>query len=297
MSRAEDEWVEVMISLPEEMVDGVSNFCHEHEAAGVALVPAESGATSVVAYFGKEEWSHLHERLSLYLGQLTRIFPDCTQPELTTAPLMNENWAVMWQSHFKPHPVGKTLLITPPWENPDSAGRHVIVIEPAEAFGTGTHETTQGCLVLLEEIAERLGYSAPDSDMLDVGCGSGILAIAAVKLGIGKVLAVDNDPLAIEATGKNAVLNGVEDSIHSTCRPLEHATGTWNIVTANLDTLTLKANKVRLIELFKEHLIVSGVPLEYWDSVKGEFSAARLELRREITGSEWACGRFEKVLH
>ena len=109
------------------------------------------------------------------------------------------DWEDRWRQFHKPVRVGG-LWIGPPWEEPDD-GLIPVVIDPGSAFGTGGHPTTQLCLQLLE--AESRG------SVLDVGCGSGVLSIAAAKLGFAPVLALDFDPLAVEATGRNAVANGV----------------------------------------------------------------------------------------
>jgi ribosomal protein L11 methyltransferase len=112
---------------------------------------------------------------------------------------VEDDWADRWRQFHKPVRVGR-LWIGPPWEQPD-ADALAIVIDPGRAFGTGGHPTTQLCLALLED-EER-------TSVLDVGCGSGVLSIAAAKLGFGPVLGIDFDPQAIEATDRNAAANGV----------------------------------------------------------------------------------------
>jgi ribosomal protein L11 methyltransferase len=128
--------------------------------------------------------------------------------------------------------------------------------------------------------------------MLDVGCGSGILAIAAVKFGLKRITAVDNDPIAVDAARKNAGLNNIDDQITFQCISLDRLTRSWDLVMANLDPKTLLENKAKIQNLFKRYLIVSGVPLEQWDDVKAEFQRDKLKLFKEITKSEWGCGLF-----
>jgi ribosomal protein L11 methyltransferase len=184
------------------------------------------------------------------------------------------------------------LTITPPWITPQRTGRHVVVIEPAEAFGTGTHETTQGCLLLLEETSELLGTARTGWSLLDVGCGSGILAVAGVKLGFSPVKGIDNDPIAVDSARRNAHLNGLEHGIDLECMPLEGENGTWDVVVANLDPLALTQGKERLVALCRRFLILSGVPSDQWDRMKALLSEPGPDLTREIVGSEWACGLF-----
>jgi ribosomal protein L11 methyltransferase len=127
------------------------------------------------------------------------------------APLADADWASAWREHFRPVPVGRSLLITPPWETPAPGERVVLAIEPGRAFGTGHHGTTATCLELLESLvaAERPARA------LDLGTGSGILAIAAARLGVGEVLACDCDPDAIAAAEANAERNGVGDRVRA----------------------------------------------------------------------------------
>src|SRR5262249_6957713 len=128
----------------------------------------------------------------------------------TVRPLADADWGEAWKAHFRPLPVGTRWLIVPPWESAAlEPGRLTLVIEPARAFGTGHHGTTAGCLVQLEEIVER---DAPTS-AIDLGTGSGILAIAAARAGVARVLAVDEDPDAVAAARANAARNGVADRV------------------------------------------------------------------------------------
>ena len=114
--------------------------------------------------------------------------------------------------------------------------------------------------MLLEEALEELNKVSDSPSLLDVGCGSGILGIAGIKLGAGPVLAVDNDPVAVEAAAKNALLNKVNDKLQLRCAPVKELGGRYDIVIANLDPMTLAANRDKLVSLAGRFLIVSGVP-------------------------------------
>jgi ribosomal protein L11 methyltransferase len=120
-----------------------------------------------------------------------------------------DDWAQRWREFHRPVTVGGRLHVRAPWHPPGPAGAHEIVIDPGQAFGTGAHATTRLCLELLLEI-EGAGRAA--GAVVDLGCGSGVLAMAAARLGRGPVLGVDHDPLALEATAHNAAANGVEVS-------------------------------------------------------------------------------------
>lgn len=132
--------------------------------------------------------------------------------EITCASCVKEDWINNWKKYFKPIPVGKKLLIRPVWEEEfDSMGRTVLDLEPGLAFGTGTHETTRLCLELLEN------NITPGCDFLDMGCGSGILSVAALLLGAKSAVGVDIDPLAVKTAVENAKTNGVEERFTGIC--------------------------------------------------------------------------------
>ncbi len=132
--------------------------------------------------------------------------------EITCASCVKEDWINNWKKYFKPIPVGKKLLIRPVWEEEfDSMGRTVLDLEPGLAFGTGTHETTRLCLELLEN------YITPGCDFLDMGCGSGILSVAALLLGAKSAVGVDIDLLAVKTAVENAKTNGVEERFTGIC--------------------------------------------------------------------------------
>lgn len=288
------EWTTVTLTVPQEMADGVTDFCCDYGPRGVVVEDVGPSFVRITAYFPAEEWNEIRSKLAAYLADLHEIFPDLPAAEISTAPLKNENWATAWQDRFESMAIGRRLIVTPPWIRPEPAGRHVIIIEPAEAFGTGTHETTQGCLELLEDAVDAVRETGKSFSLLDIGCGSGILAIAGLRLGAGEVRAVDNDPLAVRSTGRNAELNGLSDRLRPECLPLKELADPADIVTANLDPQTLLANREHLVSLFRQFLIVSGVPLNQWDQVKALLAMGTVTLRREIARSEWGCGLFER---
>ena len=150
--------------------------------------------------------------------------------EITTAPCVEEDWINNWKKYFKPIKVGQKLLIRPTWEEEYEAGdRKVLHLEPGLAFGTGTHETTRLCMELLEE------YVQPGFDVLDVGCGSGILSVAALLLGAEKAVGVDIDALAVKTAVQNAEINHVADRFTGICGDLTaKVSGQYQIVVANI---------------------------------------------------------------
>jgi ribosomal protein L11 methyltransferase len=198
-------YVELRVDAGDEATEALTNFLWEHGAVGVVEEAAPGKPVCLRAFFpGPAATAALAARVDSYLDGL-RALGLPAGPRATLAPVADADWAAAWREHFRPVAVGRALLIAPPWETPAPGERLVLSIEPGRAFGTGHHGTTAGCLELLESLvaAERPGCA------LDLGTGSGILAIAAARLGVERVLACDTDPDAVAAAQANAVLNGV----------------------------------------------------------------------------------------
>jgi ribosomal protein L11 methyltransferase len=204
-------YVELTVDAGEEATEALTNFLWELGAVGVVEEATGGAPASLRAFFpATTDGNTLTARVDTYLDGL-RTLGLTVGPRARLIPLADADWAAAWREHFRPVAVGRTLLVVPPWEMPAASDRVVLAIEPGRAFGTGHHGTTAGCLELLEMLvaAER------PSRALDLGTGSGILAIAAARLGVSEVLACDTDPDAIAATVANAARNGVAGRVHA----------------------------------------------------------------------------------
>jgi len=200
---------ELTVAIPPEASEGLTNFVWELGALGVIEEEARERASSLRAFFpGTKVASVLEERVCEYLRGLAELgFARAGGP--TVVALADEDWANAWRAHFRPLEVGRGLLVAPPWERPPADGRLVITIDPGRAFGTGQHGSTLGCL----ETLEALVVPSPPARLLDLGTGSGILAIAAARLGVPYVFAVDDDPDAVASATANVERNGVRDRV------------------------------------------------------------------------------------
>jgi ribosomal protein L11 methyltransferase len=173
----------------------------------------------LVAWLPEADWPQA-ERLQLEqaLAPLADTF-GLTLPAITWEQQDDEDWSLSWKQHWQADPVGQRLLILPAWLElpPEHADRLVIRMDPGSAFGTGSHPTTRLCLEAIEQLAEQRGSAeAPDLGAIrvaDLGCGSGILGIAALLQGAASVAAADTDSLAVRATGDNAVVSGFADRL------------------------------------------------------------------------------------
>ena len=210
----------------------------EHAVIHVYISPEENPAEAV---------SYLEERYNALNIQHTITLDSCVK----------EDWINNWKKYFHPIPVGEKLLIRPLWEEQcDPQGRIVLDLEPGLAFGTGTHETTRLCLELLEK------YLTPGCDFLDMGCGSGILSVAALLLGAKSAVGVDIDPLAVKTAVENANTNGVGEKFTGICGNLaEKVTGKFQVVAANIVAdivILLSKDAPRFLEKDSVYLI-SGI--------------------------------------
>jgi len=200
---------QLAVAVPSDAAEPVTNFLWELGALGVVEEERPHSGPRLRAFFlAHADAGELQARLRAYAEGL-RALGLPAPGAASVAPLADADWAAAWREHFRPLPVGRRLLVAPPWDAPSVDGRITLVIEPGRAFGTGHHGTTAGCLQALETIAGE----GPPAAALDLGTGSGILAVAAARLGVSRVLAVDEDPDAVAAAGENAARNGVGDRV------------------------------------------------------------------------------------
>lgn len=196
-----------------------------------------------------------------------------------------DDWDERWREFHQPLVLAGRLTVRPPWEPPGDTPLD-LVIDPAQAFGTGAHATTRLCLELMLELEPRDGF-------MDLGCGSGVLAIAAARLGWGPVLALDNDPASLEATRENARVNRVELEVrrHDLRRERAEPLPT---VAANLlaPLLLVWADQLAGAERLPEQVIASGLLVHEVDAIARAFAELGLSERTRRDRGEWAAALF-----
>jgi ribosomal protein L11 methyltransferase len=208
--------------------------------------------------------------------------------DVRTRVVQEADWAEAWKAHFPVLRVGRRLVIRPTWlEFEPEAGDVVIDLDPGMAFGTGLHPTTRLCLAALERIADA--GRVTDTRVLDIGCGSGILAIAAARLGATSVLGVDTDPIAVEATAANAARNGLGGRIAARDGSLPSGDGPFDVVLANLIASVLVGLAPLLVAELRPGgtLLASGIHFDRETEVRAVFEAAGLDVRERSVEGDW----------
>jgi len=305
-----ETWIEVSLVVDGEMAEAVSEVLARFVSGGVVIestqitddVEGEGtvvGPLRVCGYLPVDDLlEEKRQNILVALWHLSQIRP---LPELEFKPVAELDWSELWKQHFHPVPIGKRLLIIPTWMDFAAGERIVVKIDPGMAFGTGTHPTTQLCLGILEDLLDPLLIGAPaegksQQTMIDLGCGSGILGIAAVKLGVSHVLGVDLDPDAVEAARQNSVVNDVGNRLDFFVGSLaEIKAGSFPIKRAPLVVANILAPViVRLLaaglnDIVATHgkLILSGILEQQAADVEAAVQASGMHLKGKRQDGDW----------
>ena len=231
------------------------------------------------------------------LARLSDCGLDLGRPTVSVRKLAPQDWAESWKRHFKPLVIGTRLLVKPSWSRrAPHRGQAVVVLDPGLSFGTGQHPTTAFCL---RQVA-AFRQPGQAQSMLDIGTGSGILAIAAVKLDYAPVQAFDFDPDAVRVAKENAQANGVRDALaleqrdvtRFPCRPGKK----FDLVCANLlgDLLVAARPQITALVAPGGRLVLAGILRREFDEVQGSYTAAGWRLVAVRAEKEWKSGAFER---
>jgi len=302
------QWLEVTIRTEQISVEAVANKLVELGAGGVAI--QEHGDFELARREGLGDLFPEHKDMGANTAEIRGYFPvsflgspreeelraflrqlpafGLAAGELFHCVVDEDEWENAWKDYWHPVPVGERLLIVPAWyEEVAAENRLKLLIDPGAAFGTGTHETTQLCLELLEK------YLHGGETVLDLGCGSGILALAAKLLGAGRVLGVDHDELAVRASKENACLNGLTvEFLQANLFQEEiwHKLGRADIILGNLTADILLALQPHLPGVLhaKTKLILSGIISERQEEVLAAFLTAGYKEVEKVIAGRWA---------
>lgn len=251
--------MEVSLLVNGELAEPVASLLSDHLSEGVVMeqigeeaeagAPGLSGMVKVYGYIPQDaRLPERKEEIKRALWHLSQI-EDLPEPAFQT--LKGEDWRSAWQKNYRPIPIGTRLIVVPSWMTAPDRAREPLFISPGMAFGSGTHPSTQLSIILIEEVLHER-ETQPQS-MIDIGCGSGILSIAAVKLGVPYVLGLDTEEKAVQVAQANLMENDVQDRVDVHCGSVPQlCNGDYTIRTAPLVCANIIAPVLR--QLFDEGL-------------------------------------------
>ncbi|MED4603658.1 50S ribosomal protein L11 methyltransferase [Paenibacillus validus] len=315
-------WHEITVYTTEEAIEMISNFIHELGAGGVSIEESGTlnkprdtslgqwyelplndipeGRAVIKGYFAEgSDTEAILQELKQSVTQLAEFDIDTGEPTYEWKLVDDEDWANAWKQYFKPLRITDRLTIKPTWEEYEPQAEEIILeLDPGMAFGTGTHATTALCLKTIEQVVKE------GDDVIDVGTGSGILAIAAAKLGAKHVLALDLDPVAVSSATENVHLNGLDDRITVKLSDLlqvinEHrAAGESTALGVQLPVQVVVANILaEIILMFVQDVyealasggsyIVSGVIKSKQDMVQDALTSAGFHVTEVNEDQDW----------
>lgn len=296
-------WTEICIKVPSEYTEQASAISNMSVPYGIYVedysdIIEQSWEIAHVDLIEKEllekdrTFSVIHIYISeednaaeaiIYLKEL--LSASSVPYELVSAEVDDKTWADGWKKYFKCTPIGEKLVIRPSWENYDNNdGRIVLSIDPGAAFGTGTHATTSLCLGILEK------YISPNSSVLDIGCGSGILSIAGVLLGAKSAVGVDIDAQSVKVARENAEINNVTDKVDYFIGDLaDKVSGKYSVICANIVADVI----IRLLETVADFMeedavfITSGIIDTRKEDVLDGFKRFGFKVSEEHNKDNW----------
>lgn len=295
-------WLELMVSVHPEAVESVSELLSTYTPGGVAIEePIElidegqeyrvlmGQPVKVHAYLpidGQEEQAR--QRIAEGLWHLSSLGPQFVG-ELSTRTVNEEDWANAWKEYYHVTHIGSRLVIRPSWRDYTPQGEEVVLeLDPGMAFGTGLHPTTRMCLEQLEK------YVQPGMHVIDVGTGSGILALAAARLGAESVYCIDNSSVAVESATANAAINALSERISVVLGVLgeneaERLAGQFNLVLANIIARVIGGIAPQLAQVMAPGalLIASGIIEERRHEAEQPLVDAGLRLLERVMIDDW----------
>ena len=296
-------WLELSVLADVEAVEAVSEILGRYAPAGTSIEPAfvlvdeglgarvdPSRPATVRAYVPAADRNVADRTVADVATALGHLQAFGLRPigELQTRLVQEADWADAWKAYFPVLRIGRRLVIRPTWRRHRRVpGDVVLALDPGMAFGTGLHPTTRLCLAALEVVADRGELAG--TRVLDVGCGSGILAIAAVRLGARTCLGVDTDPIAAEATIANARRNRLVRRVHAREGSLPSGEATFDVVLANLIAGVLVPLAVPLRDEVRPGgiLLASGIFRDREADVVTAFEAAGLTVTARTSEGDW----------
>ncbi|MDF1615596.1 50S ribosomal protein L11 methyltransferase [Desulfurivibrio dismutans] len=302
MTSSPRTWLKLTVQCPAEQADNVSALLASCSAGGVEHgftgFDQDSPWEEISVYLEQDDsLNDCLQAINDYLEYLRHQDPAIEIPPPQSEVITEQDWNAAWKKEFTPLAVTPGLIIKPTWETYAPApGEQVIEMDPGQAFGTGHHASTRLALHLLKLV---FADPKPPATVLDAGCGTGILAMAAALWGAEKVIAIDNDPLAVEATRFNSEKNQLDGVIKASLTPLKDLTEPFQTILANITADVLLDMAPDLVRLLKAggHLILAGILAGAQEAeISHRFQELGLTIRQQPHQGEWAALLCQKVV-
>lgn len=302
-------WIEVKVVTKPDSLEMVQGIFYGLDVKGVAIedprdiLEREQGpltwdfadinilehggkAAMVKGYFSVEDnMEEIIEYIKSKLIEIKNMGIDIGEGTVEYIKVNEEDWANNWKKYYKPTKIGENIVVKPIWEEYEANGEMVIELDPGMAFGTGTHETTRMCVEALEENVKE------DTTVFDIGTGSGILAIAAAKLGAKKVIGVDLDPVAVDSAKENVSFNDLNNIEIIYGNLMDVVTGKADLVVANIiaEIIVVLAEDVKNFLVPGGLFITSGIIRERRDLVETKLKEKGFKIKEVKEQGEWLC--------
>jgi len=236
-------WIEIQLNIPQDKMEDISAYLFAQGCEGINIAD-----NNILVYFSQFRWSN-ETKLAL-IDYIREFVPKFGPRDIQIVRFADQDWNKKWKEYFKPLRISQRIVVKPSWESyKENKDDITLIIDPQMAFGTGHHESTQMMVVAMEK------WVREGMDILDVGTGSGILAIIAEKLGAGTVMAFDNDPVALKNAFENAQLNGTSNNVRFfLASPEMLQPSEYDLILANINRNVL----IKYAELFSEFLKPEG---------------------------------------
>ncbi len=278
-------WLEITLDSDPLVQEALSAFLFTLGCHGIAAENPHSDRLK--AYFPAKGMEEIRNQIDLFLKTLEEIFPEAKPTKLSIIKIETQDWGLAWRRFFRTEQITAKLVIIPPWERISHIkNTRLMRIDPGPAFGTGQHPTTRMCLKAMESFPSHGPWR-----MLDVGTGSGILAIYGAFLGANRILALDTDPEALRWARRNIELNQVPVPIHLSTTPVEELSDSFHLLVANLVFHLIQELIPHFSRLLHPRgwLILSGLLKGQVESVEMRLKEHGLQPEGVLYQEEWAC--------
>ena len=290
------QWLKVSFPCPEIVVEAASDLLGVLSGSAVEQSPMKNGLSTISGFFqlsSSEEPEEILKRLEPALAELFAAY-NLPLPLLEQELLADEDWATSWQQFFTPFAIVPGLIIKPSWEQYTAQpGEQVLEIDPGMAFGTGQHASTKLALSLMQNCFQVRTLEK----VLDVGTGTGILAMAAVLFGARRVVAIDNDPGAVQVAEENIAINSLGERIAVATTPLAEIDERFDLICANIlhDVLVDMALDIRQRLKKNGNVVLAGLLRgEQEANIIQIYSKLGLEIQQKVYEEEWVALLFSR---